>query len=71
MEGDKGIGCRFCGDQTLLEEYFSKKSVHWKAAFAGKPAPTVGMGVFSWKWVGCQAAFASKPAPTFGLSAFS
>jgi hypothetical protein len=34
-----------------------------QAAIAGKPAPTVGSGVFSQKLVGCQAAIAGKPAP--------
>ena len=36
-----------------------------QAAFAGKPAPTVGSRGDRQRVVGCQGAFASKPAPTF------
>ena len=39
--------------------------VGWQAAFAGKPAPTVGSRGVRKVVVGCQGAFASKPAPTF------
>ena len=61
--GDGGNGCRFCGEQTLLEEYVSKNFAHWKAAIAGRPAPT-GVEYSCQKQVGCQAAVASRLAPT-------
>jgi hypothetical protein len=46
---------------------FSWSLVGWLAAFASKPAPTVGLSAFSWSLVGCQAAFASKLTPHRGM----
>ncbi len=42
-----------------------QRVVGCQAAFAGKPAPTVGTRCDRQRVVGCQGAFASKPAPTF------
>ncbi|ATN08303.1 hypothetical protein CRN80_00930 [Pseudomonas sp. FDAARGOS_380] len=40
--------------------------VDCKAAFASKPAPTVGLWGVRWIDVGWEAVIAGKPAPTFG-----
>ena len=47
MEGDEGIGCRFCGAESVREGYLSKQFIDRKAAIAGKPAPTVKSGAIS------------------------
>jgi len=46
--------------------YTQSNGVDCQAAFASKPAPTVGLWGVRQIGVGCQAAIAGKPAPTFG-----
>ena len=46
--------------------YTQSNCVDCQAAFASKPAPTVGLWGVRWIDVGWEAVIAGKPAPTFG-----